>query len=132
MQEPSIFTRIIRGELPSHKIHEDAVAFAFLNIYNTVPGYVLVVPKKQVAYVEDLTAEEFQALMASVKKVVDRISEVFGKDYRVALKVAGFNIPHVHVHVVPCKSLADFHAEDDYSKEPDHAALSDMAKKLAF
>jgi histidine triad (HIT) family protein len=132
MSEPTLFTRIIRGELPSHKIYEDNNTLAFLSIYPARPGHVLVVPKKEVAYIEDMAPEDFVLLMASVKKVVDRLAKVFGAEYRICIKVAGFDVPHVHVHVQPCKDPSDFRAHEDPSIEPDHAALAAMAKKLAF
>ncbi len=131
MQEPSIFTRIIRGEIPSHKVYEDDHTLAFMNIHPSRPGHVLVVPKKQVAYVHELEAEDYQALMAAVQKVAKREAEVFGADYKICLKVMGFDISHAHVHIVPCKTPDDFAATEDMS-EPDHEALAAMAAKLAF
>lgn len=131
MQEPTIFTKIIRGELPSHKIYEDDKTLAFLNIHPSRPGHVLVVPKIQVAYFYELAADDYAALMQTVKKVAARQAEVFGADYKICLKVLGFDIPHVHIHVIPCRAPADFAATEDMS-EPDHAALAEMAKKLAF
>ncbi len=130
--EPSIFTRIINGELHSHKVYEDDHALAFLNIYPARPGHTLVVPKKQVAYIEDMTPDDFADLMAAVKKVADRMSQVFGHEYRICVKVAGFDVPHVHVHLEACKTPDDFWAREDKNKQPDHAALAEMAKKLAF
>ncbi len=132
MQEPSIFTRIIRGELPSHKVYEDDKTLAFLSIYPSRPGHTLVVPKVQAARLHDLDDADYTALMQTVKKVVARQSEVFGADYKICLKVMGFDVPHAHVHVIPCLSPVDFAATEDMSSGPDHAALADMAKKLAF
>ena len=129
--EPTIFTRIIRGEIPSHKVYEDDHALAFMNIHPSQPGHVLVVPKKQVAYLHELEAADYQNLMTAVQKVAKREAEVFGPDYKICLKVMGFDVPHVHVHVLPCKTPADFAATEDMS-EPDHEALAAMAAKLAF
>lgn len=132
MQEPSIFTRIIRGELPSHKVYEDDKTLAFLSIYPSRPGHTLVVPKVQVARLHELNDDDYTALMLTVKKVAARQAEIFGGDYKICLKVMGFDVPHVHVHVIPCLSPADFAATEDMSGEPDHTVLADMAKKLAF
>lgn len=131
MQEPTIFTRIIRGELPAHKVYEDDRTLAFMNIHPSQPGHVLVVPKVQVAFLHQLSAEDYEAVMATVKKVMVRQAEVFGAEYKVCLKVMGFDIPHVHVHVLPCRTPLDFAAHEDMG-EPDHAALAAMAQKLAF
>ena len=129
--EPTIFTRIIRGEIPSYKVHEDDNTFAFMNIHPSQPGHVLVVPKKQVAYLHELEDQDYASLMATVQKVAKREAEVFGSEYKICLKVMGFDIPHIHVHVLPCKTPADFAATEDMS-EPDHEALAAMAAKLAF
>lgn len=129
--EASIFTRIIRGEIPSHKVYEDEHTLAFMNVHPSRPGHVLVVPKVQVAYLHQLETEDYLYLMASVQKVAKRLADVFGEEYKICLKVMGFDVPHVHVHLLPCKTPADFAATEDMS-EPDHAALAEMAAKLAF
>lgn len=129
--EASIFTRIIRGEIPSHKVYEDEHTLAFMNVHPSRPGHVLVVPKAQVAYLHQLETEDYQYLMASVQKVAKRLADVFGEEYKICLKVMGFDVPHVHVHLLPCKTPADFAATEDMS-EPNHAALAEMAAKLAF
>jgi histidine triad (HIT) family protein len=129
--EPSVFTRIIRGEIPSHKVYEDDNTLAFLNIHPSQPGHVLVVPKAQVPYLHQLESEDYQNLMVSVQKVAKRLAEVFGEEYKICLKVMGFDVPHVHVHLLPCKTPADFAATENMD-EPDHEALAAMAAKLAF
>ena len=73
----SIFTKIIKGEIPSHKVYEDADTYAFLDIHPIQPGHVLVIPKRQAEYVWDLSDEEYQALMETAKKVARKIREAF-------------------------------------------------------
>jgi histidine triad (HIT) family protein len=130
--EPSIFTIIVRGDIPSHKVYEDDKTLAFLNIHPSMPGHTLVVPKTQVARLQDLTDEDYQAVMATVKKVMQRQLQVFGDEFKACVKVMGFDVPHAHVHVIPCRTPADFRLEEDQSGEPDHKALADMASKLKF
>lgn len=132
MSEPSIFTKIITGEIPSHRIYEDEYTFAFLDIHPAVPGHTLVVPKTQIDRLEDLSGEDYEALMSSVRKVMRRIVAVFGQDYRACLKTEGFDVPHVHVHVLPCRDATDFHAKQHLDADPDHTALAAMAEKLQF
>ncbi len=127
----SIFTKIITGEIPCHKIYEDADTFAFLDIHPKTPGHILVVPKKQVEYVWDLSNDDYQKLMATVRKVGLRIKEVL-RPTRVGLQVEGVGVPHAHVHVFPFETVAQYHFVPDQTAEPDHAALAEMAKKLAF
>ncbi len=129
--EPSIFTRIIRGELPAHKVYEDDKTLAFLDIHPALPGHVLVIPKVQVDRLEELADEDYEAVMQTVRKVMKRLVEVFGREYRACVKVIGFDVPHAHVQVLPCRNGQEFHrAEQD--GEPNHEALAKMAEKLVF
>lgn len=127
----SIFTKIIRGELPSHKVYEDSQTLAFLDIHPKQPGHTLVVPKQQVEFIWDLEDEEYRALMSTVKKVAERLEAVFARPY-VGMMVIGNDVPHAHVHVYPFSTTEQAQFIPDQSAEPDHAALTEIAKKLAF
>lgn len=128
----TIFTKIINDTIPAHKIYEDDTTLAFLDIHPAQPGHTLVVPKKQVDRLEDLSDEDYAALMSSVKKVMRQIVEVFGSEYRACLKLEGFDVPHAHVHVIPCRTALDFWRKPDMSAEPDHVGLAAMAAKLTL
>lgn len=97
--EASIFTKIIRGEIPCYKIYEDERTLAFLDINPEVWGHTLVVPKVQVDKIYGLPEEDFNALMRTVKKLSQHYEMVTGK--RVIWKVIGTDVPHAHVHVEP-------------------------------
>ncbi|MGA3150610.1 MAG: HIT domain-containing protein [Candidatus Saccharimonadales bacterium] len=126
----SVFTKIIKGEIPCHKIYEDEKTMAFMEIRPIQPGHVLVITKKQL-HIWDLPDEEYQALMKTVKKVADRISEIL-KPRRVGIQVVGLHVPdHAHVHVFPFNSMEEYRHDPD-SDDPDHAALAEMAAKLRF
>ena len=127
----SIFTRIIKGEIPSHKVYEDEKTFAFLDIHPKTPGHTLVVPKVQAEFVWDLEDEDYQALMSTVKKVARRIRAVMGGHY-VGELVVGIDVPHAHVHVYPFATTEESRLVPDLAAEPDHEALAAVAKKLAF
>ncbi|HEX4773896.1 MAG TPA: HIT domain-containing protein [Candidatus Saccharimonadales bacterium] len=127
----SIFTKIIKGEIPSYKLYEDDKTFAFLDIHPKTPGHTLVVPKKQVEFLWDLDDEDYQAVMATVKKVALRMRQVMGKPF-VGELVVGIDVPHAHVHVYPFANTEESRRIPDPSAEPDHAALAEVAKKLAF
>lgn len=128
--EDSIFTKIINGDIPSHKIYEDDKTFVFLNIYPAVTGHTLVIPKLQIDSVWDLPEEDYQAVMATAKKVALRLQEVLGTA-RVGEKVVGIDIPHAHVHLIPFNTMDEFNASESKS-EPDHQALAALAERLAF
>lgn len=129
MQE-SIFTKIIKGEIPCHKVYEDADTFAFLDIHPIQPGHVLVVPKKQVGFIWDLEAADYQALMAAVQKVGRRLRDVLDRQ-RVGVMIEGLDVAdHAHVKVFPFDTEREFRASPDMEAEPDHPALAEMAARL--
>lgn len=127
----SIFTKIIKGEIPCNKVYENEKTMAFLNIYPDQPGHTLVVPKKQVDHLWDLDDEDYQAVMDAAKKVAQRIRQVLKPD-RVGVKVAGEEVPHAHVHLIPFNTTKEFQETTPHVGEPDYTALAEMAKKLAF
>lgn len=127
--QDSIFTKIIKGEIPCHKIYEDDHTFAFLDIYPSCEGHTLVVHKTPARFVWDLTDEEYGQLMASVKKIAQHYREVSGKPY-VKLSVIGTDVPHNHVHIMPFTVAAETHKPGNNQEEPDHEELARIAEKL--
>ncbi|HSX28015.1 MAG TPA: HIT family protein [Candidatus Saccharimonadales bacterium] len=127
----TLFTKIITGEIPSHKVYEDDKTFAFLDIYPITEGHVLVIPKVECDRFEDLSDADYQAVWQTVRRVAKRLREVYG-DKRVCLKVEGFDVPHAHIHVFACHNAEDFYRQADRSREPDHEALAIVAQKIAF
>jgi histidine triad (HIT) family protein len=127
----SIFAKIIKGEIPCHKIFEDEFSFAFLDIHPKTPGHTLVIPKKQVDEFQDLPDEDYLAVMKTVKKVAMRQKNILGAK-RVGLEVIGVDVPHAHVHVFPFSNISEYRRIVDMAAEPNHKELAEMAKKLAF
>lgn len=127
----SIFTKIIKGEIPAHKIYEDDDVLAFLDIHPIVPGHTLVVPKKQVEFIWDLSDEDYQTLMAAVKKIALHLRETLDVSY-VGEKVVGTDVPHAHVHLIPFNKDKEYNRGPGETSEPDHAALAATAQRLSF
>lgn len=131
--EDSVFTRIIKGELPSHKIYEDDKTIAFLTIAPYVDGHTLVVPKVQVDDFDQLADDDYQALFATVKKVATRIKDVFQVRKAVTV-IMGYEVPHAHVHVMPAASEHDYFIavenRHNIPSEPDHTKLAEIAERL--
>lgn len=96
---PSIFTKIINGEIPCYKIYEDDKTLAFLDINPETKGHTLVVPKNEVDKIYELPDEDFSALMQTVKKLSKNMEKVLGQ--RTLWKVIGTDVPHAHVHLLP-------------------------------
>lgn len=127
--QDSIFTKIIKGEIPSHKVYEDEKTLAFLDIYPIQRGQVVVVPKNQVGFVWDLSDEDYVALMLTVKKVGTKLREVFPAKERVGVMIEGLEVTdHAHVKVFPF-SAGEYRALPT-TAEPDHAELAALAEKL--
>ncbi|MBC7564748.1 HIT domain-containing protein [Candidatus Saccharibacteria bacterium] len=131
MTNDSIFTKIIKGDIPSHKIYEDDDVLAFLDIHPTVAGHTLVVPKKQIEFIWDLDDETYTKLTLAAKKIAANMRETLGVAY-IGEKIIGVDVPHAHIQLVPFTNPADFYKEADQSAEPDHTALAKIAERLSF
>jgi len=129
MNEPSIFTKIVRGEIPAHKIYEDELTLAFLDIHPVQPGHVLVIPKQQIEFVWDLPDDLYQAVMATTKKVALHMREVLDAPY-VSERITGVDVPHAHIQLIPFSDAAQLGVQPNMDAEPDHAALAEMATRL--
>lgn len=129
MQEPSIFTRIINGEIPCYKIYEDEKVIAFLDMHPVMEGHTLVVPKKQIDHIWDLEDDDYEYLWATAKKIAIHIREVIGSP-RVGVVVEGFGVPHAHIHLIPIYEGNDLKKSQDKSESPSPKQLAAMVEKL--
>lgn len=102
----TIFSRIIAGEIPCYKVAEDEKYFAFLDINPLAKGHTLVIPKREVDYIFDLTDEEIAGLQVFAKKVAVAIKKAI-PCVKVGQCVLGLEVPHAHIHLVPMQSEAD-------------------------
>lgn len=125
-----MFTKIIKGEIPCHKVYEDDKTLAFLDIAPYTYGHTLVIPKDQTDHIWDLDDELYLYVLGVAKKVAQRQREVI-KPKRVGIMVEGFAVPHAHVHVFPMYGGLEYTIENKVEKPTDDE-LAEMAKKLAF
>ena len=102
----SIFTKIIKGEIPCHKIEENEHFIAFLDIMPLKKGHTLVVPKVQVDYIFDLENQTLGDLMIFAKKVAKKIEATIPCE-RIGVAVIGLEVPHAHVHLIPLVGISD-------------------------
>ena len=102
----SIFTKILRGELPCHKIDETDDCFAFLDINPNSKGHTLCILKKEIDYIFDLSSEDYQKLMNFSRKIAIALKKSVNCK-RIGLSVVGLEVPHVHVHLIPLDSMSD-------------------------
>ncbi|MCA1740869.1 MAG: HIT family protein [Bacteroidales bacterium] len=102
----SIFTRIINGEIPCHRVAEDDRFIAFLDVRPLRPGHTLVVPKKEVDYIFDLDEKTLADMMLFAQKVARAMKEVIECN-RIGMAVIGLEVPHAHIHLVPITRESD-------------------------
>ncbi len=108
---PSIFTRIIEGSIPCHKIAENDRCFAFLDIQPLQKGHTLVVPKLEVDYLFDLPTEDYHALWSFAAEISHAIKAAFPCD-RIGVAVVGLEVPHAHIHLIPINRMSDMSFEN--------------------
>ena len=102
----SIFSKIISGEIPSYKIHEDESFLAFLDINPNAEGHTLCIPKKEIDNIFDLDDKTLSELIIFSKKIANAIKKAVVCE-RVGLSVIGLEVPHVHVHLIPINNMND-------------------------
>mgnify|MGYP001161117975 FL=1 len=140
MSDQTLFSKIIAGEIPSHKVASGDDWYAFLDIFPRRDGHTLVIPHKQVGNLRQLTDAEIANLFTGVKQVQNRLSEVFDTtDFTVCIHdgpLAGQEVPHVHVHVIP-RTMGDggltlmaMWPSTKHNGEINHEHLSNIAEKL--
>ena len=124
---PSLFTKIIKGEIPCHKILEDENYLAFLDIKPINPGHTLVIPKKEVDYIFDVDDPLLSGLMLFSKKVAKKIRQAVPCK-KVGIMVAGLEVPHAHVHLVPIFDVGDLNFAK--AKPTPNEELAKVAEKI--
>lgn len=123
----NVFAKIVRGEIPCHKVWEDERHLAFLDIRPVHPGHTLVIPKADGDYLFDLEPGAYGALMQAVHQVARLLKERTGCA-RVVVVVLGYEVPHAHVHLIPTDSMEDL---PPFGGRPaNHAELARLAAKL--
>src|SRR5438270_304255 len=103
---PSIFTKIINGEIPCYKVAQNDKYFAFLDISPLTKGHTLVIPKQETDYIFDLDTETYLGLMEFSREVAVAIKKVIPCK-RISVSVIGLEVPHAHVHLIPINSMND-------------------------
>ncbi len=106
----SVFTKIINGEIASHKIAETDDFLAFLDVFPLVKGHVLVIPKREIDYIFDIEDAHLSQMMLFAKQVAKAVKKSIPCK-RVGVAVIGLEVPHAHIHLVPMNSVADINFE---------------------
>ena len=129
----SIFTQIIRGDIPSHKLYEDEYSYAFLDINPLAEGHALVISKREVVSFDELSQDEFLAVMLTVHKLAKKQKQVYGAT-RIVEMALGFDVDHAHIHVLPLDSFEQYKQailnHSAQNNEINHERLAEVASKL--
>lgn len=125
---PSIFSKIVAGEIPCAKVWENEEFFAFLDIMPVTPGHTLVIPRAEIDYLFDIEDARYQRLMLACKTVAAKLKTATACQ-RVVMGVWGFEVPHAHIHLIPMNELGQFPFPAREKAAPE--ALKAMAAKIA-
>jgi histidine triad (HIT) family protein len=127
----SIFTKIIKGEIPSYKVAENEDFYAFLDVNPNAKGHTLVVPKKEENKIFDLKEDAYLKLMQYTYKVAKAIEKAVPCE-RIGMTVIGLEVPHVHVHLIPLHSMADatFSKKEKLTKHEFEEIAHEIAKNM--
>ena len=124
----TLFTKIVRGEIPCHKVAENDKFLAFLDIMPLVKGHVLVIPKIEVDYLFDMDDDLLGDMMIFAKKVALKMKSVL-PCRRIGVTVIGLEVPHAHIHLIPINGVSDM----DFSKpklHPEKEEFEEIAKMI--
>ena len=124
----SIFSKIVSGDIPAFKVAEDEKHLAFLDAFPLAYGHVLVIPKKEIDYIFDITSIEYLELFRFARQVGKAMDKVIVCN-RIGISVVGLEVPHAHIHLVPLNNVSDINFERpklNFSKEK----MADIAQKI--
>lgn len=124
----TLFSKIVKGEIPSHKIAENEEFFAFLDINPLAEGHTLVIPKEEVDYLFDIEDAKLGRMMAFAKQVAAALEKTVPCK-RIGLSVIGLEVPHAHIHLVPINIESDMHFGGE-KRKPSPEQLSGLADRV--
>ena len=126
---PSIFSKIVSGDIPAYKVGENENHLAFLDLFPLAKGHVLVIPKKETDYIFDITSDEYLELWKFAQKVAKGMDKVIACE-RIGVAVIGLEVPHAHIHLVPLNNVSDINFERPKLKfsEAEMKSVSDLIK----
>lgn len=119
----SIFSKIVEGEIPCHKIHEDDHFLAFLDVFPLVKGHTLIIPKKEIDYFFDIDDKILGDMMVFSKKVAHAIKKTI-PCIRIGVTVIGLEVPHAHIHLIPMNNVTEM----NFSKEKLSFTSNELSK----
>ena len=124
----SIFSKIVSGDMPAFKVAEDENHLAFLDIHPLTYGHVLVIPKKEIDYIFDISSSEYLDLFSFAQQVAKAMDRVIVCE-RIGMAIIGLEVPHAHIHLVPLDNVSDINFDRSKLTFTDEEML-DIAQKI--
>lgn len=125
---PSIFSKIIKGEIPCYKIAENQFCLAFLDVFPLAKGHTLVIPKRETDYIFDIEDKDFSELHLFSKTVAKAIERAIPCK-RIGVAVIGLEVPHAHIHLIPLNNVSDVNFSRPKLNLPKEE-MEEIAKKI--
>lgn len=125
----SLFSKIVRREIPAHIVAENDRCLAFLDVFPLVEGHTLVIPKQEVDYIFDLDEPQYDELMRFSRYVANAIYSAI-PCRKVGVSVIGLEVPHAHVHLIPLQSISDMNFGKE-KKRVEDVILADVARRIS-
>ena len=111
----SVFTKIVQGEIPCHKIEESENELAFLDVMPLVEGHTLVIPKKEIDFIFDIDTPAYQELWKFAQQVAQKLQKAYPTK-RIAVAVVGLEVPHAHIHLLPIDRVEEMNFSNERLK----------------
>lgn len=127
----TIFSKIIRGEIPAYKVAEDEHFLAFLDISPLAKGHTLVIPKNPIDYIFDMEGEDFDGIWIFAKEVAKKIKKAIPCK-KVGLAVVGLEVPHAHIHLVPIDEVSDINFSNErlFLSDEEYREIQEKIKNI--
>lgn len=129
---PSLFSKIVSGEIPCYKVAEDQHHLAFLDVFPLKRGHTLVIPKTETDYLFDISSEEYLKLMAFTHRVATAVKAAVPCK-RLSMQVIGLEVPHAHIHLIPINTMGDCDFKKEklkFSKEEFESTAAEIAARF--
>ena len=129
----SLFTKIIQGEIPAHKIAENENFFAFLDVFPLVKGHTLIIPKLETDYLFDIEDVLFQQLFLFAKQIAIPLKQAIPCK-KIGITVIGLEVPHAHIHLIPMQTMSDmdFNKTKKRAEDTELATIAQEIRKFIF
>lgn len=127
--QPSVFTKIVRGEIPAHTVYDDDICMAFMDIAPVQEGMIVLIAKEQIDNFEDLPPDTAAHMITVTQQLMKALKLTYPNRTKIVVQIEGLDVPHAHIKLIPVTTPEDLKSTPP-SGEPDHQALSKQAERI--